>query len=532
VSRLNHVVGVTLVILAALVIFALLPLGTALEIGGDEGYELMKGFLCSKGFAMYKDIWCDQPPLFPNLLGCAFHVFGPSLLAARLVAAGFGLLLLVVFYQLVRPSTGAWATVAAVFFLLASPGVLFFSVSVMVEVPTIGTALVSAWLVFQWTRRRHWLWLLAGGLVMGLALEIKLTAVTVLPAILVLIVVAGWNPGRNGAAGRQGVAPRPSPSGAAAQVRACTKALLQFGLAAGVVFLAIGLIWGRGSLQSSWKSHTVAQPIPGLSSPEDFQFEPSLLLHHPECLLGAAIALILLGRQGRWRELVFPGVMLVTALAVHSLHRPWWFYYYLHLAVPLAWLSGLAFGEVLKNASQLFSVNKARLSPSSWWKGLGACALAALALAVSEARLEASIKSIRQSPWAKDSPVLAKIKQYAPHSHWVYAQPVIYPFHASLPVPPEIAVVMLKRYWSGQITPKEIVDVCRRYKPEQLLLYRARIGSEWKEFLNAEYRPAYEDTNCILYVSKQILEADGFSALPSTRCSRWPTAGTITAGPP
>jgi hypothetical protein len=128
-----------------------------------------------------------------------------------------------------------------------------------------------------------------------------------------------------------------------------------------------------------------------------------------------------------------------------------------------------------------------------------------LALAVAEARLEGYIKSIRLCPRASESPLVEKMKQYAPGTRWVYAQPVIYPFQAGLPVPPEIAVVMLKRYWSGQITPKEIVDVCRRYQPEQLLLYRARSSGEWKELLAADYRPVYEDTNCVLYVTKRIL---------------------------
>ena len=132
--------------------------------------------------------------------------------------------------------------------------------------------------------------------------------------------------------------------------------------------------------------------------------------------------------------------------------------------------------------------------------------LVALLLAVSEARLEASIKSIRESPRASGSPLLTKMKEYAPRTHWVYAQPVIYPFHARLPVPPEIVVVMLKRYWSGQITPKEIVDVCRQYKPEQLVLYQSRVGSEWKDLLKSEYQTAYQDTNYVLFVSKKLAD--------------------------
>lgn len=111
---------------------------------------------------------------------------------------------------------------------------------------------------------------------------------------------------------------------------------------------------------------------------------------------------------------------------------------------------------------------------------------------------------MRQAPRASDSVVLAKMKQYAGRTRWVYVQPVIYPFHAGLAVPPELAVVMLKRYWSGQITPEQIVETCRRYKPEQLLLYRSRVGSEWKELLKADYQTVYQDTNYVLFVTKTL----------------------------
>ena len=33
-----------------------LPLGTAIQIGGDEGYELAKATLCLKGYKLYSDI--------------------------------------------------------------------------------------------------------------------------------------------------------------------------------------------------------------------------------------------------------------------------------------------------------------------------------------------------------------------------------------------------------------------------------------------------------------------------------------------
>jgi 4-amino-4-deoxy-L-arabinose transferase-like glycosyltransferase len=468
-------------------IYLLLPLGTALELGGDEGYELTKGFLCSKGYVMYKDIWCDQPPVFPMLLGQVFRAVGPSILAARLVTVGFALLLFGAMYQLVRQRSGMVAALTAVLCLLAAPGVLLLSSSVMVEVPAIGTALVSAWLLFQWSKRPHRAWLLASGAVMGLALEIKLTAVMVLPAVLVEIALASWEGGR-------GLRQRRLLSSALEWIAAC-----------GIVFAVVALLWGRGSLGASWRSHTVTQPVPGLSSAADFRFTLDMPLDHLECIIAAAVALVMLGRQKRWRELSFPLVLLLTAVAVHAVHRPWWGYYYLHFAVPLAWLAGLAASELLKGISGCLKTRNSRAASRATWKWVGLCALLALALALAEARLEGTIRAIRRAPRASDSVVLAKMKQYADRTRWVYVQPVIYPFHAGLAVPPELAVVMLKRYWSGQITPEQIVETCRRYKPEQLLLYRSRVGSEWKELLQSSYQTAYQDTNHVLYVSKEIL---------------------------
>ena len=48
--------GLGLVILATLLIFSVLPLGTAFEFGDDESYEVIKAFMCSKGYRLYTEI--------------------------------------------------------------------------------------------------------------------------------------------------------------------------------------------------------------------------------------------------------------------------------------------------------------------------------------------------------------------------------------------------------------------------------------------------------------------------------------------
>ena len=190
--------------------------------------------------------------------------------------------------------------------------------------------------------------------------------------------------------------------------RRLVSSAVQWAAACGVVFAAVAWLWGGGSLGPSWRSHTVMRPVPGLSSAADFRFTWDMPLDHLECIIAAAVALVLLGRQRRWRELSFPLALLLTAVAVHSVHRPWWGYYYLHFAVPLAWLAGLAASEVIKVISGRLKAGSSPATSLATWKWVGLCSLLALALALAEARLERDIRAIRRAPKASDSAVLAK----------------------------------------------------------------------------------------------------------------------------
>ncbi|SPE59575.1 membrane hypothetical protein [Verrucomicrobia bacterium] len=489
-NRSRQVAGLLVVLGGLLLIFSRLPLGTAFEFGQDERYELMKGFLCSKGFVLHKEIWNDQPPVHTMLLSAAFKAWGPSILTARMVAAGFGLLLFSSFYLLVRQRSSMLCALLAAFLLLASPVVLLLSASVMLEVPAIGTALLSALLLRRWGERPQWGWLVASGAVMGVALQIKLTAAVVVPAMLVELALHG------------------GPERGPAYWRETLLSVGQWGAAAIALFLGIGFTWGSGSLQSSFRSHFGHQvaSLPGVGGPADFPFAASLLWQHLECVLAALAGLLWAVRQpGRWREIRFPATMLATVSLIHVIHRPWWNYYYLHFAVPVAWLAGWATTEALGAAAGLLSVRPLRASSRRVWQGIAVCALAAVVLARSERRLEGSIDSMRRSPRANADAMLAAMRRYAGQTHWVCAQSVIYPFHARLPVPPELAVVMAKRFWSGQMTAAEIVGICRRYKPEQILLPNAPLGSEWKEFLASGYGVAQSDKDFVLYVDKALI---------------------------
>jgi hypothetical protein len=206
------------------------------------------------------------------------------------------------------------------------------------------------------------------------------------------------------------------------------------------------------------------------------------------------------------RDHVFPVVMLLTAAAVHSLYRPWWDYYYLHLVIPLAWLAGYALDDALARFSTWW--NSSRFSqPIQQTLVVTMMALAmAVFMARSARRFEATYTELRNTPTIAQNPLIVKMRAYSARTHWVYTVPElqIYAFHANLPMPPSLVSVSKKRFWSGQITMQKIVEDCRHYQVEQLLLAPDQFGEEWAQLL-VDYTKVAEENGYALYVAKRIL---------------------------
>jgi len=477
-------IGLGFVTAVYLIIVLTLPLATAFQFGEDEGFEVIKPLLCNKGHALYTEIWNDQPPVLTRLLAVTFKVFGTSIWTARCVAVAFGLVLLVSFFELVRRRTGDWAAILTSLLLLTAPSVLLLSVSIMLELPAFATAIAAAWVLEIWGNKRHWLWLVISGALMAVALQIKLTSALVLPAVGLQL--CGF------------VRQKPT--------RAWLQRILSRGsvwvLSLMMLYALIGFTWGRGSLATSWRSHTSTQTIAGLDDAQNRKFDPHLLLVHLESVLTGAVAVVLAARQKRMREIFFPLVLLATAVFVHTFHRPWWNYYYLHFAIPIAWLTGWGIHEILCALLRFYATTQFSLLSLRGWKMLVLCLLAALPLARSERRFEGILGDLRQRPSFESNSIISKMKKHAAETKWVYSESGIYPFLVGLPVPPELAIIMPKRFWSGQITTAKIIETCRRYVPEMIILPIQSTSFEWEDFLQSRYSRATNDNASVLFIQK------------------------------
>lgn len=498
--RWNILAGLSLLVgFGALICIVAQP-WRALQLGRDEGYELMKAFLVSQGHPLYSQVWNDQPPLHTELVALLFRVLGPSAGAARVLTVMFAVLYLWALYHLAARLSGRAAGLMAAAFAGMAPIFLRLGVSVMLELPTMALALTSVWALSLYlaTRRTRWA-LLSGGL-FGCALQVKLTAAVFAPAIALEFLV-------NGGAGRQFVRSLPqlrtrwalaksdpasrsvalesgeaeiskkaAPPRNAQEVRNlstigppllwCAAGALSFG----VIVL---LFYPPQTLKIFWQSHFSAGTVKS-AMPAGYGFDARSLLGD-SCPIAAVGGLIFILQERRW-DLIFPVALLAALFGVHLLHRPYWYYYELHFIAPLAWLAAVGvvewFRVLLRQAWPTSIPAKLRLMLGimAWSTMISSLA------ATAPMQMWDTFAELDSAPLATQDERVQALTRNAATTHWVFTDQLICAFWARLPVSPELAVIPLKRIWSGQIGHDEIISCLERYRPEQILLQ-----PDWEE---------------------------------------------------
>jgi hypothetical protein len=465
-----------------------MPLGTAIEIGNDEHYELTLGLLCQHGYTLYNPVWNDQPPLLPRLLGLLFSLCGPSILAARLLAVCFGFLLWCSFFYSIYKTSGPVASFTGLIILVCSPSTLELSMSIMQEGPAWAMGLTSALFVFQRSRHRHPGWIIGSGVLMAVALQLKLTAALLAPAILAEIAIMhrdeDWR----------------------SWLSKSIMAMEIWIAAVAATFIILALILGYGGYDLLWASHQASSTYSKLAENNEYGlswrvFRPS---YFPGVLAGFTGLIVSLALRS-WRKIIFPGLLLLTVISVHVTHRPWWWYYSIHLAIPLAWLGGYAINELIR-----YSMRQS--FPYVKWEEvkkvtsiIGVSTMVVVLLFYGGRYILEECQGIQAQPRILESNIIAKMKEYRTVTRWAYADEPIYAFHAQLLTPPEIAILPLKRFLSGRITRDKVLTFIKRYQPEQLLICDQKMTTEWKIYVESRYILACRECGLSLYIARRLV---------------------------
>ncbi len=473
-----------------LALLLLVPWQTAFRFGMDEGYELMKALLVSRGHRLYGEFWNDQPPLHTELLALLFRLCGPSAGVGRVLSVGFAGVLVAALYGLARRGSNRLTGLVAVVLLAGAAGFLELSVSVMLELPAFALGLAAVWTWYRWETNGRRAWLVGSGVLMGCALQVKFTAALLLPALA----VAWCLPARAGEAHSPAPAAASTvPSGAPCRFATRLRGLrwhagwIWLAALAAAFGLVVVLSYGPGAWAMFWNSHFSAGTrdraalVPG--------FQAARLWDESGLVVAALAGLVVMGLLRR-RELVFPLVWLVTALVVHLQHRPYWPYYFLHFALPLAWLGGAGVVEVFRLLWRklLPPGQQGWTLPCLGW-GLWSL-VAAWVISLAVGRGEWELRRLRVALPAVEQEAVQRLRAHAANVQWLFTTHLLSAFWAGLPVPPELAVIPLKRGWSGQITADQVRACLERYQPELILLPESRIR-DWglEDYLAQHYQP-------------------------------------------
>jgi hypothetical protein len=135
----------------------------------------------------------------------------------------------------------------------------------------------------------------------------------------------------------------------------------------------------------------------------------------------------------------------------------------------------------------------------------GACAVTWMA-----ARVWLQARDIRSSRQVYSSLVLLELERLKPFTRYLYADEPVYSFHAGIPMPPNLAVMPLKRFWSGDMTNARLAAELDGARPEVMLLKNDTRERPFQRLLQTEYRLVYQDANHRLFARRAVANAAGY----------------------
>lgn len=458
--------------------------------GVDEGMYLMRARMMGHGFALYRDIWFNHPPLLVLAVRAVFDLRGESVEAARLVPLAAATLGLAATAAVARVLGGWRAAFAAGALLVLSPLYFGLSRAVMATLPALSLAMVAFALLLgaraatrDGRRAQAAAALLASGLAFGLGLAVKLIA---LPWLLPFALVA-----LDGHLGRDGWrAPRRWP-----WPRLAADALLWTAAAAAPLGWVV-THYGVGAIAS--------QAVGSLVTARDaLGFDlggnvAKLLEAVVEGQLGLValgvfgLAVGLSGGPGRpgddrtvWRIVA---VWLAVGLAAVLGHTPIWSHHHLLLVFPLAVAAGCGLWDVV-DAVRRRAVDPAdghgddgvrrgdpaeRAGDRSGWRAfaLTAAGAALLSLPVQAVRL-ADATRIRDD--AAEA-AIARLAEIARPGDYVITDSPMIAFRAGLLVPPDLCDPGKKRIDAGELTMDAVLADIARFQPRAVLLWEGRLS--------------------------------------------------------
>ena len=469
-------------------VLLLLPLIHAFELNTDEGINLQKARLVNAGYALYTEVWSDQPPLLTWMLAGTQRVSGGSVVAGRVLVLAMCGVLIGALFGVVRRSVGVWAAIVSAAALAMSQGFLTLSVSVMVGLPALAFAMVAVWLVRLYGQKKRGWMLAASGVCMALSMMTKMFTGFLVP--LLLLEVVRLTVQRNGSAETGRRAP--------AWWTACL-------LWAGCFTAVMLAIWFGSGLNYGQLvgTHVAAQDVEALEKYDGSSVVPEVLMQN-WVIIGFAVVGVVFAIVGRRWDAALPGGWLGIALVILLNHQPVWPHHGALLTIPLAWLAGYS---VLTFAG-LGSVRLSRRAAV----GIGAAGVAV----VIPAMIYVLPKLASYGEGYDDDrriEVVETVRERGRRNPWIITDDSMIAVRAGLLTPPQATVLSNKRRRSDPAFDQTVISAIEAYEPGQIMLRHDVYSPVLIAFIERRYERVTDFGARLYYV------------LPGTDQPDYPTPG-------
>lgn len=454
------------------------PINQTFELDPDEGINLIKSLLYLDGFSLYRDIWSDQPPLFTVLLAGWLKVFEQTVVAARSLVLGFAALLVWSFYSTLRLRLGVLPACVGTLILINTHSFMRLSVSVMIGIPALALTMLSVYLLCLSLQRQSRHWLVASGVFLALSLQTKLFSIFLIP-ILFLSLLLDLR----------------SNSQSVTAIRTKLSDALTWLLAVGLTYFILGLLLNSLNYEQIVSSHfgaqydkTFTQNAAALTK-KSYSFLNVIKLTFRQDFLYYILALfssLEIFRKKRWDGFL-PLAWLLVACFLLARHTPVWYHHYLLISIPLSWLCSYGIASLLNLGQQTLRDPASR--SSRWQLGRSLMAdkpveavtasfIAFLIIAAAALEFYSFAQFLRNAanPHAKSGhfKVLELVQQHKSQNRWMFTDRPIYAVYVGQRVPPEIAVLSFKRVLTGSVNHDKMLEILKKYYPEQIVLGRYR----------------------------------------------------------
>ncbi|MCP6762748.1 MAG: glycosyltransferase family 39 protein [Fischerella sp. CENA71] len=441
----------------------------------DEGFNLMKAFLYSKGYSLYSQIWNDQPPLFTVILSNWLKLFSNSIFAARLLTLIFSAVLIWCFYQIIFLELGKFAALVGTILLFTSWLYIRLSISVMIGIPALALAMLSIYLLKIYKHNKNNLYLILSAGCFALSLQVKLFTVFLIPLILFDLLVAD------------------------SKIQDIQKTRIALFKHISLWLIVLGSVYSLFGVLYQQFNNQEQLIFTHLKQPENLEVENfhnlkylSYMIHQDYDYIFLAFIGILSIIYQKNKNGLLPFSWLVTAILILLNHQPLWYHYYPLLAIPICWLAayGVAlfydlFLQSLQKDFQIININFKKI-------------LLPFSLAVIFISLVIMTPPNPHGSVPRNLELMQMVEKYKYLTNWVFTDNPMYAFYNDLIVPPEIAVMSYKRINSGDLTFTKMLGILKKYRPEQIILTRwtTQINNDKNimDYINTHYSKTYANT--------------------------------------